>query len=187
MPDSGLVAMLERSLDDARRIVGAIEPEQWQATTPCSDWDLGTLVSHLVGGVDGFSAIGQGREMSTEEPSLTPAEAVPALDGAAARALEVWSREGLLAETLTTPWGEMPGSVIAGFFLIEIVTHSWDISRGAGLDAAQDPDAVSAAFDLARLYADDSTRTPQLFGPEVAMPETAPTIERLAGFLGRTP
>jgi uncharacterized protein (TIGR03086 family) len=187
MPDSGLVAMLERALDDARHIVAAIEPEQWQVETPCAAWDLGTLVSHLVGGVEGFSAIGRGREMSAEEPSLTPTDAGAALDAAASRALEIWNREGLLDETLTTPWGEMPGSMIAGFFLIEVVTHSWDIIRTAGLDAAQDPDAVSAAFDLARLYADDSTRTPQLFGLEIEVPETAPTIERLAGFLGRTP
>ena len=187
MPQSDLVVMLERALDDAQRIAAALDPGLWQAATPCPEWDLGTLVSHLVGGVDGFSAIGRELEMSPEEPSLSPADAGAALASATGRALEVWRRDGALDTVYATPWGEMPGTVIAGFFLIEIVTHCWDISRAAGLDAAQDPEAVSTAFDLAVVYADDSTRTPRLFGLEVAVTETAPVLDRLVGYLGRTP
>ena len=39
-----------RALDAAGRIVAAIPADRWQAATPCPEWDVRGLVSHLVSG-----------------------------------------------------------------------------------------------------------------------------------------
>lgn len=37
-----------RASDAVEKLVAAIQPEQWTATTPCTDWNLRQLVDHLV-------------------------------------------------------------------------------------------------------------------------------------------
>ena len=85
------------------------------------------------------------------------------------------------------PWGETTGMQLMGFELIELIVHGWDISRSLGRDAPFEDDLVEAALFGARQWVDDSTRTPQLFGPEVPVPDDAPVLDRLVGFLGRHP
>lgn len=74
-----------------------------------------------------------------------------------------------------------------GFELIELIVHGWDISRSLERTAAFDDDLIQAVLSGAPLWVDDSTRTPQLFGPEVPVPSGAPVLDRLVGFLGRQP
>jgi hypothetical protein len=44
---------------------------------------------------------------------------------------------------------------------------------------------VTSVLDGARQWVDAGARTPQLFGPEVVVPEDAPVLDRLVAFLGR--
>jgi uncharacterized protein (TIGR03086 family) len=43
-----LVDLYRQSVESFVDRVGQIRPEQWQAPTPCSDWDVRTLVNHII-------------------------------------------------------------------------------------------------------------------------------------------
>ena len=38
------------ALDSTRRLVAGVGPDQWSDPTPCEDWDVRTLVNHIVSG-----------------------------------------------------------------------------------------------------------------------------------------
>jgi hypothetical protein len=56
-----------------------------------------------------------------------------------------------------------------------------------GRSVNYDDELVGAALAGARQWVDDSVRTPQMFGPEVTVPDKAPLMDQLVGFLRRRP
>jgi uncharacterized protein (TIGR03086 family) len=183
-----LIPLLERTLDEASRVLAAVPEECRDRPTPCSEWDVAHLASHLVSGVSGFADVGEGRDMPIgDEPLYEMADLRPTFDIAAARALAAWSSPGAAELTYPMPWGATPGDVLIGFFLIEVVVHAWDVARAIGLRPGFDEEVVREAYRLATTYADESTRNPQMFGPEIVVDSDAPTLDRLVGFLGREP
>src|SRR5438128_9512439 len=44
------VVMFERAASDAATMVGRVGDEQWHAPTPCTEWDVDALVTHMTGG-----------------------------------------------------------------------------------------------------------------------------------------
>ena len=126
----------------------------------------------------------------------SPSEAIPtspsgaraaAFRAAADRVITGFDRPGMLEHTFAMPWGATTGAQLLGFGLIEVVVHGWDIARSLGRPPAFDDDLVEAVMADARQWVDDSTRIPQLFGPEVVPAVDAPVLDRLVAFLGRPP
>ena len=53
-----IVRLHERALDETARLVGGVRPDQMDLPTPCSDWDVRTLIAHLVGGKANSDGLG---------------------------------------------------------------------------------------------------------------------------------
>jgi len=88
---------------------------------------------------------------------------------------------------LHLPFGERPATWALGQHTTDLVMNSWDVATATGQSTNDfDPELARVALDWAR-----DNLTPQLrgraFGPEVAVPETAPIYDRLVGFFGRDP
>lgn len=158
-------------------------------STPCQDFDLGTLLAHLVGGLRGFADVGEGKPLRFEalDPDLTTEAASEEYRNAADRLVAAFRQPGIAQQSFAMPWGDTTGEQLTGFELIELVVHGWDIGRSLGRRLPFEADLVEAALFGARLWVDESARTPQLFGPEVPVPADAPVLDRLVGFLGRQP
>jgi uncharacterized protein (TIGR03086 family) len=176
------------------RTIDAIEPVIATAAarnhrpTPCKDLDLATLIGHLIGGVAGFADVGEGKPLRFDaDRSVTAETAWREFRHAADRLLAAFGAPGMLERSFAMPWGDTTGQQLVGFELIELVVHGWDISRSLGQATPFDDDLVEAALAGARLWVDDTVRTPQMFGPEVSVAADAPVIDRLVGFLGRNP
>ena len=56
-----IVRLHERALDETARLVGGVRPDQMDLPTPCSDWDVRTLIAHLVGGNVRFLDVAEGK------------------------------------------------------------------------------------------------------------------------------
>jgi uncharacterized protein (TIGR03086 family) len=155
--------------------------------TPCPALDVGHLASHMIGGLVGFADVADGKEMRFDaDPDLTTQDPRLAFRHAADRLLEAFDSSAL-DRTYKMPWGDSIGRQLLGFELIEILTHAWDLARALNIDSTMPEDLATAALESSRLWVDDSTRTPVLFGPEVPVPPAAPVTDRLVGFLGRDP
>lgn len=180
-----LVEQLGCAFDAVAGLIGNIRAGQWSAPTPCTDWTVRQVVSHLIGMNRVFAALLAGEP---PPPRLSADHAEGDLVGAyraSAAALQAaFSRPGVLERTYQGPLGSATGAERLQIRLYDLLAHGWDLAR-ATEQPVDLPDGLaeqSLAFAQAQLT--DRAR-PGRFGPAQTVTGPAPAIERLAAFLGR--
>ncbi len=180
--------LLAGVMDRTAELVEGVRPEQHRLPTPCTEWDVGTLVGHLVTWVQVFEAAANG---VTYEGDLAPAPVTPdagqRFRASATGLVDGWRRLGTDRTTRVTS-GELPADAVLSMTLMEYVTHGWDLATATGQEPGFGDEA--AARTLERAHA---TLQPQYRGSGTAMGEPvvasddAPPLVRLVAFLGRDP
>jgi uncharacterized protein (TIGR03086 family) len=162
--------------------VEAVPDDRWESPSPCEEWTARDVVRHLVGNVDFFFGM-----IGRERPAGPSVDEDPAGAWAAARdAMQAALDDPEVAGTEYD--GQFGQSTLEQgvdrFMAIDLVVHSWDLARAAGLDERLDPDEVNRVFEEVHPM-DDMLRAPQAFGPKLDPPEGADEQRRLLAFLGR--
>jgi uncharacterized protein (TIGR03086 family) len=171
---------LERAYAMAGSVVAATTPADYPRPTPCTEWDVEALLSHLIRVVDQFPTVLAGNKAVWAGPGFT-GDPVAALQAAVAANLDAWRQPGA-----TEAPGRVPNTRLIDLNLIDTTMHTWDLARAISHPIAADEEL--AAFVLA--LTKDSPVAEQrgrAFGPEVPVAAGAPTLDRLAGYLGRRP
>jgi uncharacterized protein (TIGR03086 family) len=177
-----------RSLEATRAKVAAIAEGQWRDATPCGDWDVRTLVDHVVGGNLWVGELATGHTIADVGDRLDGdnlgADPVAAYDRSARIAAEAFSAPGAMDAPCAVSYGPVPGAVYCGHRIVDVLIHGWDIAVATGQDRALDPDLVDAAAAIvapqAALLAGSG-----MFGQIVAVPDGADPQTRLLAQLGR--
>jgi uncharacterized protein (TIGR03086 family) len=182
---SASIALLERADDQLRRIISRLSPAQAALPTPCRDFNLRTLVNHVVYDVQTFTAMISGGQRGSPDVDLLGDDWLAAYTSSADRLLAAWRSRGT-GGTLTSRMGELPATWALGQHVGDLVVHAWDVAKATGNTGELDPELAEAALAWGRQNLKPEYRG-QSFGPEVAVPEHAPAYDRLAGFFGRTP
>ena len=95
-------ADLARSFGHAATIVVGVRPDQLGDPTPCPDYDVATLIDHLVGAGWRTVALGRGESPAGAEfPHIELADAPDQLRRAGQAAEAAWSDDARLAATVT--------------------------------------------------------------------------------------
>lgn len=184
MSDPGPRKDLERALTGAETIVAGVQASQWDSATPCAAMDARAVTLHLAGGVAGFAA-----QLRGESPPAADGDPAAAFKAAAAELRAALKTPGVLDEVYkATPKGRgVPGALLAQVRTLELLAHGWDLARSTGQAAEFPDDLTERVLALARLTLSARPEGPDApYGPEVPVPESAPPVDRLAGFLGRT-
>ena len=176
----------------AATVAGRVEPGQLHLPTPCADFDVSTLVDHLVGAGHRAAALGRGEQPTVDEfPHVELADAPGALRAAGREAEAAWADDRRLDATVTMPWGEtFTGRTLVDMYLAELVTHAWDLAVATGQQLGGDglaATALEAARSMLRPEYRDAMGPGTPFGKEVEAPSDATVWERLAAFMGRAP
>jgi uncharacterized protein (TIGR03086 family) len=72
----------------------------------------------------------------------------------------------------------------------DVLIHTWDLARAAGLDETLDAGEVArgaAEVDAMPPEVDEAMRSSGHYGPRVAVPDDADAQTRLLAFMGRRP
>jgi uncharacterized protein (TIGR03086 family) len=179
------VALLERALNQATAVVGAVTPEQMSLPTPCEDWDVRQLVQHMSEALNRNLRLLGGEAAGQDASSGAPeAEAYRAR---AQAVLEAWRRPGAMEGTYQLPFGTLPGPAFAGLTAMETVIHTWDLAKATGQTAALDPRLAEVVLGMATRAVPAERGAGMPFKPAVVVPADAPAYDRLAGYLGRQP
>jgi len=186
-------------------VIGRVGPHQLANPTPCSEFDVGALLEHLVVVLRRVAALGRG-----DDPFgagvVEKVEGDTSLErwlAAASDVAEAWSDDAVLARTMRLPWAEDAGAAMLVSYLNEVTVHTWDLATATGQRPAWDPDVVSLAFDGIRFMPGQNRAAmfegmraampPALadftypFADAVPVPADAPLIDRLVAWNGRRP
>ncbi|WP_199815602.1 TIGR03086 family metal-binding protein [Streptomyces griseus] len=180
-----------RATEQAASLIKTVRPEQLTGRTPCGDFDVRTLLSHMVGGTLRIAVVGEGGDGLAVRPF---AEGV-ADDGWTAayeevreRVLAAWADDERLTAPVRVPWGEVPGHAALSGYVMELVTHTWDLSEAVGHPLELDPELAEFALAAAHRALPDAQRDEQTpFDSALPAPEGADAYEQLAAWLGRGP
>lgn len=173
-------------------IVRTIDPEQLRARTPCSGYDVRGLVDHLL--FWGPSLEGAARKEPVSPPAASEADVdlargdwAAALQAQVERTAAAWSRPGAWeGNTQLGSPTELPASLIGGMVLTELVVHGWDLARATGQRLTVDDEAAEHLAEEVAKTAEQG-REMGVYGPAVAVPDTAPPLDRVLGLTGRDP
>lgn len=169
-------------------LIEGVRPEQLDHPTPCTEFDVAGLLSHLYGVADRTVAVGEGRD-----PVSVPAyvDALPEnLAGAfrerTAAARRAWSDDASLGRTVEAPWGPAPAALVAGVYLSEHLTHGWDLAVATGQPCEADPQLAGIALGVMRRALPAEGREDFPFAEPVTPAADAGPTEQLANWTGRT-
>lgn len=177
--------LLERAVAQTGDLIERLSREQAGLPTPCTEFDLRTLVNHSVVDLNLFRTRLTGGQPASSDDDLIDDDWSGAYRAAGAALVNAWRERGIEG-TLELRMGPMPATWAAGQHLMGVVIHTWDIAAAVGDTRALDPLLAEAALAWGRANLKPQFRG-QAFAPEVPVPDTAPVYDRLAGFAGRNP
>lgn len=161
------------------------------ASTPCTEFDLRTLVNHFVGTTGALATVGRGEELDAEDPYGSKAD--PSSDDWQEllshnidELASVWSQESAWEGQSNMGGSEFPASMVGEMALAEIVLHGWDLARATG-------QRLTVPDELADLLRDSVDRTGELgrstgaYGPVVEVGADASPLDRALAASGRDP
>jgi uncharacterized protein (TIGR03086 family) len=179
---------LDGAFASTGRVMAKVAPDRLDDPTPCTEWNVRSLLNHTTGVVALFAAAA-GRRQPEGDPRTADwvgTDPASAFNDAAKTTLEAWSQPAALQGTCRLPIGELPAEVAAGVNLVDTLVHGWDLAKALGLDPTLDPALAAAALEVSKLIMNDDLRRQGAFAPLVTITGGSPT-DQLVAFLGRQP
>jgi uncharacterized protein (TIGR03086 family) len=181
--------MLARALDQTQAMIDTIGADDLALPTPCPEYDVETLLGHLMTVVARINLALTG-DNPLSIPTVTPDVTDFAGLWKERRALvdETLSDPAILTMTCTVPWGTIPGAAAVASYTGELTTHSWDLAKATGRTALLDDTLATYCLPLIQQFVPaDQRGGPVPFGPVINVPADAPPYDRLAAWQGRQP
>ena len=182
-----VIAALEQSYDQTAALVAGLTPAELDAPSPCAGWDVRATLNHLLGTTWMFTLVNQGQTADEDAGDVIGDDASLAVTAAAKENLVSWRQPGALEGDRSYFFGIFPATGAAMLNLGEVVVHNWDVAKATDQELMTDPAVGQMIYEWGLSIALDDFRAHGAFGPEVAVAESAPIIDRLVGLLGRQP
>ena len=183
--------LLARATAQVTPLIESITPADLDRPTPCSDWSVRDLLSHLVAVEDRIVHIaGGGRPF--EVPSMVDGIADDAWTQAWVSRLAPLSAaladDAVLERIFQHPAGPMRGTAAIGVYASEFAVHAWDLARALERETDLDQEVAAAVVGPITAALPAEPRGGVIpFGPVVEVPGDAPAYARLVGWVGRDP
>jgi uncharacterized protein (TIGR03086 family) len=175
------------------RVVADIGDDQLGDPAPGGGATVADLLDHLDGLCLAFTAaaakdLAAGSQAPSADGSRVGPDWRVRISGRLAQLASAWQDETAW-EGMTRVGGvDLPGEVAAHVAINEVVVHGWDLAAATEHDYACETELAQAAYAFAQsAVAQNPDGSEGLFGPPVAVPESAPLLDRLIGLTGRDP
>jgi uncharacterized protein (TIGR03086 family) len=178
-----------RALDQLEKVFAGITPAELDRPTPCTEFDLRALLSHVIGGIHRIAYVGEGGralDVAAAVGEIGDTDWSGALARARARAIAAWADDATLDRIAEVPWGAVPGRIALGGYVMEAVTHTWDIAQVVAPDTDLDEELALVSLNIAQMVLPaGQSREGMPFAPQQDAPADATPYTRLAAWLGR--
>ena len=190
METKNLSAQMAAAAAEAARVVTGVPEGTLNAPTPCSDWDLRTLLNHTILWTS-YSAERRAHGESVDEELMNKDfTADPGFREDYARqikkAVGAWSDPAAWAGTRNVMGAETPAADVGAMLLMEMALHGWDVARATGQDFSADDKTARALQDIVDAQA-ELFRKYQGFADAISPRAGASTFDRALALSGRDP
>jgi uncharacterized protein (TIGR03086 family) len=179
----------QQVLENTRRVVDQVRPEQFDKATPCAEWDVRMLVNHMVGVLDGLEAPARGEQIQFSAQKVDDVVGMSpssAFSKKAAEFVAAWSAPGATDRVVTTMFGEQPAEFYLGLATADMLLHGWDLATAIGVPYSMDEAAAGSVLERMQAMLKPEMRGPgKAFAEEVPASPNASLQERLVAFSGR--
>jgi uncharacterized protein (TIGR03086 family) len=148
-------------------------------STPCDEWDVRTLLNHMLDTQRYFLSSGRGEDASPpspEPPDILSADPAADFENVQQEMLQVFSDPEVVEKT---------GPALGIAFADQLV-HGWDVARATGQDAHIPESLAQGAYDTIHGKFTDEQRQ-GMFKPEIEVGPDASAQEKLLAYTGRSP
>jgi uncharacterized protein (TIGR03086 family) len=186
-----------RAMRHSVEIVNLVRDAQWDLPTPCSQWTLRQLLTHMISENRGFAAAAAGEtsdrtvwDFRAQDGDDLRAEYARSAD----RVVAAFHADGVLDREFWLPLiidtRTFPARQAISFHLLDYVVHGWDVAAALGHPVAFEDDLIEAAADIADREVPDTPRRENpnaSFRPPLPVPASASAFDRMLAALGRSP
>lgn len=176
--DADLLKLYERASEwTATKVAGATT--KLDAASPCDEWNVRTLMNHMLETQRYFVGSARGEEVSPpspKPPELLSDDPVADFDRARAETLSTFAKPGVIAKTGPS----------LGIAFSDQLLHGWDLAKATAQDATMPEGLPEAAYQMIHgRFTDDQRQG--VFKPEVAVAPDASAQDKLLAYTGRDP
>jgi uncharacterized protein (TIGR03086 family) len=182
------IELLTGVLSKTGDLMEGTKKDMQKLPTPCPDYEVADLVNHVVGWLQVFDADCNGRtyegNASEYHCKIHPATE---FNAAATSLLTGWKKYGF-DRKVRMMGSEMPAETVFNMTVMEYMTHGWDLAVATGQPIPYTEQEAQATYARAVTTLPAQYRGENMpFAKIVEVADTAPAIDRLIGFMGRTP
>ncbi len=189
---TGPLRLLELASDTFGERVATVGDDQHFLPTPCGEWNVAGLITHVLGGNHMAVRLLEGAHRSEAIGYLSGLplgdDLLATYSENAAEQLAAFAQPGALEKICEHPVGDMPGSMMLKFRIGDLTLHTWDLARAIGGDEHLPEELVEYAWTEFSAMGDALVAS-GVFGdgPSGDVPEDAPLQDRLLDVVGRRP
>lgn len=179
-------ALLERAVGYTRTSLQLVASTDLAVRTPCTRWDLLTLLQHMNDSLAAFTeaaAVGY-VDLVPVRGTDPGAQLVDRLKGRASALLAAWVHHPGTGDVAVADRA-LRSDLLAAAGALEIAVHGWDVAQACGVDRPLPAALVLELADLVPLFVGDADR-PGRFAERVAVPPHSSPGIRLLAALGRS-
>ncbi len=186
---------MSQSVDVAVAAIRGADPARFGDPSPCAEYTAGKVLHHLAFGL----LLGRlAAERKGMDPSWTSFDEAPYLIGVpeqdwgalaaeqGAATARAWADPAVWEGDTTFAGATMPAAAVGSMMTAEFVVHGWDVAVATGQDVAVSEALAATALEGVEAIA-QMGRDGGWYGPEVALPDGASTLDRALAASGRDP
>jgi uncharacterized protein (TIGR03086 family) len=183
--------LLQRADRRLIALTGVLGGDDLDLASPCSAWNVRSLLSHTVAAIDAFAAAVDGGAGPTEQELFSGADILGAdplvvVERSVERSQHAWATITDWQQPVATVLGEMPAEQAIGIITYSTLVHSWDLAVAVGRPVEFD-EAEAELAEAVGMHLVPPLRQQELFGTEVETGTGASPTQRVVAFSGRNP
>jgi uncharacterized protein (TIGR03086 family) len=179
-----------RAMDVFDRAMHKVGVGDWDSPTPCTEWSVRDLVTHLVSEQlwvpDMLAGKTVGEVGDKYDGDVLEDDPMHAWTESAQAARAAWLQPGALVTVVHLSFGDASGAEYCWQMTTDLAVHGWDLATAIGLEAGLGDELATAVLEYVEPQADQWSNF-GLFAKPVPVAADADAQTRLVALLGRTP
>lgn len=144
--DSTLLSYFDTAAQGFGDRLRAVPDTCWGNATPCTEWNVRQLANHMIQGSRVYTSLLRGGSstefMANLDQEVLNGNLVTAYRNAVDDCRAAFHATGALDRIVDYLFGPVPGRQLLGLYVVDAITHTWDLARAVQLDEGLDTRTV---------------------------------------------